>query len=179
MTRILHAPRGQLRREYFLYPVLLLQPLQPSPPAPYPPVETTIPKPWISKTTPAAWGQPFCPRKAFWVGDAERRAWDRREGAQGGADSGVEFSRARALRRRVSSVNARVRVACRLRVRTETALGGRVERTAVTRPPESAGARAAPVQEACRRPGVAAFLGDWAVAAPCFSSEDNGKVWLS
>lgn len=54
-----------------LYPDLFPQPLESYEPRFYPPAETTILKPWISKTIPAAWGLPFCPRKGRWDGDCE------------------------------------------------------------------------------------------------------------
>lgn len=51
-----------------LYSVLL-QPRDFQPPHPYPPAETTILQPWISKTNSAAWGLPFCSRKGSWEGN--------------------------------------------------------------------------------------------------------------
>lgn len=159
---------------------VLLQPPDFQPPHPYPPAETTVLQPWISKTNSTAWGLPFCSRKGSWEGNSEEpaagkkahraelaRAWnfpghapsakcERRERARtrsGGSEGGVE-----------------------LRMHSKMALGVGWKHCCHASGGER-GATTAPAHLVFWRPGTTAFQKVWDRAAPFFHSVKNEKMF--
>ena len=161
-----------------LYSVLL-QPPDFQPPHPYPPAETTILQPWISKTNSAARGLPFCSRKGSWEGNCEEpeagkkahraelaRAWN----FPGHAPSAKCERRERA---RTHSGGSEGGVGLLLRSQMELGVGWKHGCHA---PGGERGAATAPAHQGFGRPGATAFQ-VWDGAAPFFHSVKNEKVF--